>query len=94
MQALVQRVGDAGEGRNVQRFAANGGGNAASRQKLRQLGAIQIPKARGQPVQKKSASFLISAGGSCVCRRTTALVTFGCGMKQLGGTSNSSSGAA
>ena len=46
-------------------------------------------------VRKNSASSAMSAGGcGRVFRHTTALVTFGCGMKQLGGTSNSSFGAA
>ena len=46
-------------------------------------------------VRKKSASLSMDAGGSVrVFRQTTALVTFGCGIKQLAGTSNNSSGCA
>ena len=45
-------------------------------------------------VRKNSTSSRMSAGAGRVRRQTTALVTFGCGMKHEAGTSNSSSGAA
>ena len=104
-----KRIGDPRERGNIQRFAADRRRKAAAGQKLGKRFLGKLPQAGGKRVEKRfptlakgglhnaetTFSLVISQTSSVrTFSRSTAEVTFGCGMKQDGGTSNSSSGTA